>query len=159
MSAQPKIYLRGEPTHGPGKLRVKVEVNTYERSPARPTTTVRHAVDSRWFTGAADVPPFHPAELVATKIRALYQRKKGRDLFDLWLALTEMNLEPRDIVESFAPYRPAGLTASALERNLRAKLDDPEFRTDLDLLVAEVLVGYSLDAAADLVIAEILPLL
>jgi len=82
-------------------------------------------VESRWFTGAADVPTFQSAELLATKIRALYQRKKGRDLFDLWLALTEMNLHPRDIIDSFAPYRPAGLTATVLDRNLRAKLVDP----------------------------------
>ena len=27
-------------------------------------------------------------ELMGTKLRALYQRTKGRDLFDLWLALT-----------------------------------------------------------------------
>jgi predicted nucleotidyltransferase component of viral defense system len=35
------------------------------------------------------VPTFHPAELVATKIRGLYQRKKRRDLFDPWVALTD----------------------------------------------------------------------
>jgi len=116
-------------------------------------------VNSRWFTGAADVPTFHPAELVATKIRALYQRKKGRDLFDLWLAPTEMNLDPREIVEAFAPYRPAGLTSAVLQRNLRAKQHDAEFRSDLDLLIADAPSGYTVDAATDLVIAEIAPLL
>jgi len=37
---------------------------------------------------------FEPAELVATKLRALYQRRMGRDLFDLWLALTHIGLDP-----------------------------------------------------------------
>jgi predicted nucleotidyltransferase component of viral defense system len=105
------------------------------------------------------VPTFHPTELVATKIRALHQRRKGRDLFDLWLALTQMNLDPREIVEAFAPYRPAGLTSAVLQRNLRAKQQDAEFRSDIDLLIAAVPHGYTVDAAAELVIAEIAPLL
>ena len=38
---------------------------------------------SRWFTGAAKVLTYDLDELLGTKLRALYQRKKGRDLFDL----------------------------------------------------------------------------
>lgn len=44
---------------------------------------------------------FEPAELIATKLRALFQRRKGRDLFDLWLALTEIGIAPDDIVACF----------------------------------------------------------
>ncbi|MGH2469017.1 MAG: nucleotidyl transferase AbiEii/AbiGii toxin family protein [Chloroflexota bacterium] len=40
---------------------------------------------SPWFTGSADVPTFALEELLGTKLRALYQRRKGRDLFDLVL--------------------------------------------------------------------------
>lgn len=42
-------------------------------------------ITNSWFTGKTQVLTFDPAELVATKLRALHQRKKGRDLFDLWL--------------------------------------------------------------------------
>jgi predicted nucleotidyltransferase component of viral defense system len=63
-------------------MRIKIEVNTYERSPARPLERVPFAVESHWFAGSADVLTFSAAELVATKIRALYQRSKGRDLSD-----------------------------------------------------------------------------
>jgi predicted nucleotidyltransferase component of viral defense system len=40
-------------------------------------------------------------ELLGTKLRALYQRKKGRDLFDLWYAI-EKGADPAEIVACFA---------------------------------------------------------
>jgi hypothetical protein len=70
-----------------------------------------------------------------------------------------MDLDPRGIVDAFAPYRPAGLTSAVFQRDLRAKQQDAEFRSDLDLLIADVPSGYTVDAAAELVLAEIAPLL
>ncbi|MDR2567455.1 MAG: nucleotidyl transferase AbiEii/AbiGii toxin family protein [Bifidobacteriaceae bacterium] len=75
-------------------LKIKIEVNTHERSPALALARLPFQVGSSWWRGSAEVTTFQPAELVATKIRALYQRSKGRDLFDLWLALTTLNLDP-----------------------------------------------------------------
>ena len=63
-------FLSGE------KMQVKVEMNTFERSPARPTTTRSFVVDSPWFSGSADIPTFAVEELIATKIRALCQPKR-----------------------------------------------------------------------------------
>ncbi len=40
------------------------------------------------FRRDCEVTTFQQEELLATKVRALYQRRKGRDLFDLWLGLT-----------------------------------------------------------------------
>lgn len=82
----PKVKLRPTSVTG-GPLQVKVKMNTFERSPARAIVTRPFAVASPWFTGEADVPTFAIEELTATKIRALFQRRKGRDLFDLWLAV------------------------------------------------------------------------
>lgn len=81
----PKVRLRSTLVDG-GRLQFKIEMNTFERSPARPTVTRHFAVDSPWFSGEAAVSTFTIEELTATKIRALFQRRKGRDLFDLWLA-------------------------------------------------------------------------
>ncbi|MCZ7576275.1 MAG: nucleotidyl transferase AbiEii/AbiGii toxin family protein [Dehalococcoidia bacterium] len=102
MSAQPKVYLRTTATSGEA-LRIKIEVNTHERTPALPLVRMTHDVRSSWFSGSANVQTFVPAELLATKIRALYQRKKGRDLFDLWLALTELKLGGDAIAAAFGP--------------------------------------------------------
>ena len=152
----PKIRLRAPFTSGSGTMSVKIEINTYERSPARDLVRVPYAVDSLWFQGTAEVQTFAVAELVATKIRALFQRSKGRDLFDLWLALTELAVPPADIVECFAPYRPDNCTAALGEQNLRAKLADTSFRRDLDQLVGTNAFAYDVDVAGDLVIGQLL---
>lgn len=99
---------------------------------------------------------FDPAELVATKIRALYQRSKGRDLFDLWLALQHLHLQPGGILAAFGPYSPDGLTAARSRENLARKLLDPVFRADLDPLVSTWPDGYDVDGAATLVTAQLL---
>lgn len=155
ITEQPKIYLRA-PFESGGRMRVKIEVNTFERSPAIETVRVGYAVRSSWFEGAADVTTFALPELVATKLRALYQRLKGRDLFDLWLAITQLGVDPAEIVAAFAPYRPHGYTPGLAERNLREKLPRSIFRDDLRALVSEWPDGYDIDSAAELVIAELI---
>lgn len=155
VNLHPKVYWRTV-SHDGAPLRIKIEINTHERSPALPVTLLTHQVRSPWWTGRADVRTFAREELVATKIRALYQRSKGRDLFDLWLALTELGLDPRAIVRAFEPYRPSGMTAVRAADNLRAKVGNADFRGDLDALLVAVPHGYTVDAAAHLVTSELL---
>ncbi len=153
ISEHPKMTLRAAAEDDPARsLRIKIEINTHETSPALPLLPLPFHVRSAWFTGSANVLTFAPAELVSTKIRALYQRKKGRDLFDLWLALTEMRLDPTEIVGCFtARYRPDGYTAALAIANLDAKLTDRAFRTDLEPLVGAWPDGYDIDMAATLI--------
>ncbi len=136
---------------GGGRMRIKIEMNTFERSPARTTTVRHHVVDSPWFKGEAMVPTFAIEELVATKIRALYQRKKGRDLFDLWLAVEVAGIAPEDIAGCFQPYRPEGWTAELALANLEAKAIDRQFASDIDLLAERLPRGYTLAAGARVV--------
>ena len=93
---------------------------------------------------------------MATKVRALYQRKKGRDLFDLWLALTELGPAGEEIIAAFRPYHPAGMTARSATDNLLRKVDDADFRDDLAPLVTTWPAGYDVESAAQLIIAEVL---
>ena len=90
---------------------------------------------------AADVLTFQLEELVATKLRALFQRKKGRDLFDLWLALTILGLDPAEIVDCFGPYKPEGYTAERARQGLDEHLADEGFRWWLSHPVAVRLKG------------------
>lgn len=155
VTEHPKILWRTTAETGL-PLRIKIEVNTHERSPALPAILKEHRVASSWWSGSAPVLTFQPVELVATKIRALYQRSKGRDLFDLWLALDHLELDPLSILAAFAPYRPVGLTAARAQTNLRRKLDDPSFRDDLDPLINRWPDRYHIDSAADLISSELL---
>jgi predicted nucleotidyltransferase component of viral defense system len=124
-------------------------MNTFERSPARPTVTRPFGVDSPCFTGDADVPTFAIEELTATKIRALFQRRKGGDLFDLWLAVEYGGASIHDILECFEPYRPDGWTVERALDNLDAKLNLDDFTGDLEQFVNANPNGYTINAAAE----------
>jgi len=150
------VILDAEPTTLPGRIRVKIETNIAETEFFQEPIAIEHAVDSRWWQGKANVPTFALTEMMATKLRALYQRSKGRDLFDLWLVLTTERPDPRTIVDGLRHYmREAVFTYRDLAVNLRDKLEDADFRSDLDPLVLAVPDGYSVAAAADLVMEQL----
>jgi hypothetical protein len=66
---------------------LKVEINTSEIEAHDPSKAVSFRVDNPWFAGEAEVSTYSREEMLATKLRALLQRNKGRDLFDLAHAL------------------------------------------------------------------------
>ena len=70
-----------------GKL--KVEINTTERLQVLPLRYEPFKIDSEWISGFCEITTYELPELMATKLRALYQRRKGRDLFDLWYVFRE----------------------------------------------------------------------
>ncbi|MCL2668012.1 MAG: nucleotidyl transferase AbiEii/AbiGii toxin family protein [Micrococcales bacterium] len=92
VGAHPKVLWRTT-SDDEVPIRIKIELNTQERSPALPLVHLPLTPGTTWWSGSAQVLTFQAPEMVATKIRALYQRSKGRDLFDLWLALTQMRLD------------------------------------------------------------------
>ena len=143
----PKVKFSAPAASGGPDLRIKVEINTYETSPARPLLDLPFAVASSWFSGACSLQTFTVAELLSTKLRALYQRKKGRDVFDLWLGLDQLGVDPAEIVACFEPYRPSGYTSALAVANLREKLQSPDFVGDLSLLVANPPANYDIDVA------------
>ncbi len=158
MGQYPKVYWRFTFEDGtPGKI--KLEINTYERSPMTPLATRAHRVDNPFYVGEAEIPTFQPEELVATKLRALYQRKKGRDLYDLWLALTVLELNPDAIVAAFPAYRPEGANGRLMADNLAAKLADKGFCTDVDAMVRVGAPTYDPQEAGKMVEERLLQLI
>jgi len=118
----------------PLELRLKVEINTREHFTELGVVRIPFQVDNPWFTGAAGVTTCVLDELLCTKLRALYQRKKGRDLFDLWHALDLGRLDPKVLLACFQRYlaeegRP--VTRAQFEENLAGKRTDPDFRDDV----------------------------
>jgi len=143
------------------RLRLKVEINTREHFTVLGLATRAFAVESRWYTARCDVQTYAPAEVMATKLRALYQRRKGRDLFDLWLGLNEGMGEASVIVGTFQRYMEhegSKVSASKFAENLEAKLANPSFLGDLDPLVLDEL-EYDARAAAEQVRKTLLSLL
>jgi len=65
------------------RLRLKLEINCKEHFNVLDWVDFPFEVESEWFSGKADIKTYSINELLGTKLRALYQRSKGRDLFDL----------------------------------------------------------------------------
>ena len=129
----PKVYWKTTSESGI-PLRIKIEINTYERVSALPLTSIQHTINTPYYSTIADIKTYQVVELIATKIRALYQREKGRDLFDLWLALEILSISPIEIVEVFQKYKPEGFTQALAIGNLELKLRSNRFLSDLDNL-------------------------
>jgi hypothetical protein len=79
--------MQAEDPNATAPIRVKVEISTRKRTAYDPAQVIPFAVKNPWFTGAADIATFSKEEILSTKLRALLQRDKGRDLFDLAYAV------------------------------------------------------------------------
>lgn len=135
-------------------LKLKVEINSREHFTVLGMRKVLFAMASPWFTGSCEVPTFTLEELLGTKLRALYQRRKGRDLFDLWLGLTAGKADPKQIVTCFRKYMEhGGLQVSRQEflQNLADKRRHPAFTADLGDLLP---VGSDYDLQAGFALVE-----
>lgn len=123
------------------KRKVKIEINTREHFSVDGIVKRNFNIQSRWFSGETEVSTYSLEELIGTKLRALYQRKKGRDLFDLWLVLKDFpELNASQVVASFTQYMGssgAKATRAEYEKNLALKRVDPVFNNDIFELLAE----------------------
>lgn len=134
-------------------MRLKVEINTREHFAVLGFQHQRLSVASPWFTGDAKVTTYALDELLGTKLRALYQRRKGRDLFDLWLCHHHGLLKPDRVITCFERYMKSEkhrVSRAEFERNLHAKANNPAFSADLEPLLAAG-VNYDAEAAMALI--------
>lgn len=121
-------------------LKLKVEINTREHFSVLGLRRMRYQLNSPWHAGAGDVLTYEPEELLGTKLRALYQRKKGRDLFDLSEALVRLTgLNAGKVVACFTHYMEHDdrrVTQTQFEKNLLEKIEDEVFLSDVPPLLA-----------------------
>lgn len=142
-------------------LRLKVEINTREHFAVYGFKQIPFRVSSRWFEGSCQIHSYELDELLGTKLRALYQRKQGRDLFDLATALGNPAVNPARIVGAFSEYMKRDghrVTRALFERNMAGKLHDPEFDADISPLLS---AGFTWDikTAAPLVLSHLIDIL
>jgi|GEM_PF-1588905 len=64
-------------------MRLKIEINCNEHFHVFDWVDYPYQVHSEWFVGQCSIRKYGIDELLGSKLRALYQRSKGRDLFDL----------------------------------------------------------------------------
>ncbi len=149
-------YICRGPAEAGGVIQLKIETNVEETEPFLDRVRLPYAVASPWYAGKAEVSTFQLDELMATKLRALYQRRKGRDLFDLWHVLIALEPDDARIVAGLDHYMSDDtFTFPQLAQNLRDKLKSDDFAGDLDTLVTSSPNDYALDEAADLVMERL----
>jgi predicted nucleotidyltransferase component of viral defense system len=150
------IVFDAQATGGAGRIRIKIETNIAETEAYLPRITLPYTVDSRWWSGGADVSTFQVEELMATKLRALHQRRKGRDLFDLWHVLVDLNVDEQLIANGLSHYMGGAIFSHHdFAASLAAKLEHPDFIADLDLLTTGAPEQYDAALAADLVMERL----
>lgn len=120
-------------------IRLKVEINCYEHFNVLGLKKVPFKVSSDWYKGECNLTTYALEELVGTKLRALYQRKKGRDLFDLQVALDGADINVSKVMESYTRYMEFVVekvpTFKQFVANMELKMADPEFLGDTDILL------------------------
>jgi predicted nucleotidyltransferase component of viral defense system len=76
------VYARFAPLSGTARQRLKLEVSFIERFAI--LGRVEHRLVPSPFDQPLTVNTYHLEELTSTKLRALYDRRKGRDIYDLF---------------------------------------------------------------------------
>lgn len=141
------------------RLRLKLEINCKEHFNVLPLVEFPFEVKSNWFEGKANIRTYDINELLGTKLRALYQRSKGRDLFDLDYSRRHHRLDHNLIIKCFREYIKFSVSQppsfKEFSRNLEAKQSDPGFFGDLEGLLRPE-ISYDQDAAFEWVKKELI---
>jgi predicted nucleotidyltransferase component of viral defense system len=120
-------------------LKVKVETNCREHFAILGWEKKEFKVESSWYQGDCLLTTYKLEELLGTKLRALYQRRKGRDLYDLYKALTFADVDKNEIIHCFRKYMEFVVTHPPSQKqfilNMDAKMQDSEFTGDITALL------------------------
>jgi predicted nucleotidyltransferase component of viral defense system len=141
-----------------GEQHLKLEINYEEDFSVLETVEKEYEMENPWFEGSAKIPTFNLNELMASKLRALFQRRKGRDLFDLWFTLTRNMIESDTVINCFDKYTESldtPITRARFEKNLTEKLEDRPFIEDLEPLISRDF-DYDVEQAMHLLHEEII---
>lgn len=120
-------------------LTLKLEINTRETEAYGGSRHISYEVENSWFSGTAMIHTYSREEMLATKLRALLQRNKGRDLFDLAHALEVFEeLDIERVIEFFLSYTEKSrisISRAEAERRMFVKLADPNLLPDFMTLL------------------------
>jgi len=105
-------------------LRLKIETNCREHFSELGWEKSHFNVSSTWFSGECDLTTYRLEELLGTKIRALYQRKKGRDLYDLYKALTKGDIDTAAVIKCYQRYMVFSVGNAPSQKEFLLNMDD-----------------------------------
>ncbi len=115
-------------------MRLKIEINTEENYNFLDFMEKPFVVDSDWYAGRTIIKTYQIDELMSSKLRALYGRKKGRDLFDLARAIEMLPLNIEQLLQCFSDYLrryEKKISRAEFENNLHKKRTSGVFKKDI----------------------------
>jgi predicted nucleotidyltransferase component of viral defense system len=144
-------------------LEIVVEANVTERTPHLPVIKIPFEFPFQDSVVSTQVNGYDLQEMLGTKLRALFQRRRGRDLFDIYWALTlaKPAVAPARIIESFQHYlKLEGSDAGRSEfvALLDGHLADRGFCSDMNQLL-RVGIAYDPQQAGEHVKSKLLSVL
>lgn len=154
------LYYRFETEAKPVVNRkLKIEINTREHFNVLPLIKKDYRVDNSWFAGGADVLTYALEELMGTKMRSLYQRKKGRDLYDYWFVKNHVNtLDDQvvlDVFKEYIAFSDHPISRAEYEKNIIEKQSSHVFNADISpLLTAKCAAEYDVTKAYQMVLDD-----
>lgn len=142
------------------RMRLKLEINCKEHFNVLDWVDFPFEIKSEWFSGKTNIKTYNINELLGTKLRALYQRSKGRDLFDLNYSRQHIDLNFEQIVKCFKEYtsfatgkRPPSKKEFLL--NIEEKENSTEFTGDMEALLRPE-ISYNQSEAFDWLKTELI---
>lgn len=122
------------------RLKLKIETNCREHFTVFGYQKFPFEIKSPWFNGSCEITTYKIEELLGTKLRALYQRSKGRDLYDLYKSIILLpELDKEAIIKCYYEYmkfvveNPPAL--KVFIENMDNKMKDPDFLGDITGLI------------------------
>jgi predicted nucleotidyltransferase component of viral defense system len=140
------------------KMRVKIEINVAEHLQVMDIHETPFEFQSDWFSGSCNVSINPLEELMATKLRALYQRRKGRDLFDVWYVFSKKLADVEKTIQIFKKYCAKDdvlISEQLFRKNFELKCLNPDFRGDMNQLLPDG-INWNFDEAFEYVQNEII---
>ncbi len=135
-------------------MRLKIEINTREHFHVLGLKQIPYKIENGWFSGECMLTGYELEELLGTKLRALYQRRKGRDLFDLYWALKNHQVNIEKLIRCYKTYMQFSVDKPPTQKqfliNMGEKMTDSEFLEDLHFILKPG-VEYNNDTAWELV--------
>lgn len=141
------------------RMRLKLEINCREHFNVLEHVSFPFDVRSNWFSGHCSIRTYSINELLGTKLRALYQRSKGRDLFDLDRARLNTDINIDEIIRCFRQYIAFATGKRIPSRkeflmNIEAKEKNRDFSGDMEALLRPG-INYDQQAAFEWLKSEV----
>lgn len=140
-------------------MRLKIEINTREHFNVLGLKKTPYTIKNTWFSGECMLTGYELEELLGTKLRALYQRRKGRDMFDLYWALTNQNVDVEKVIYCYTTYMEYSVEKPPTQKqflaNLEEKMADREFLEDIHIVLKPG-IEYDNEKAWDITKRELL---